>query len=111
MEYIQVLNISAAIINVVAFAIAGFQMLRKKQDSFPKIDSCVQTKLPEPGEIWSLARQDPFPAKYFCRIREIKGGWVRYAMGLNPILIAIYEDERKPIQDFIKLYQFHSKPE
>jgi hypothetical protein len=57
---------------------------------------------PKPDELWELFDEgDPFPGKYKpVRIREVKEGWVRYAMGSS-----VFSDERRTIESFTSMYR------
>ena len=59
--------------------------------------------MPSVGETWILksSNDDPFPpkARTLVDILEIREGWVRYDMG------GVFRDERKTIEDFVRIYQ------
>jgi len=62
---------------------------------------------PAPGEEWRLiANGDPFPPKITHKIREVRDGWVRYAVGSG----SLFDDERMPVDRFVRIFCYHSGP-
>lgn len=60
---------------------------------------------PKPGEVWKLNDRDegdpfgPIDSGITCQILDVRAGWVRYWSS------ALFPDERRPVDSFMKLYR------
>lgn len=94
-------NITLAIILCfVAGLILGVLAERSRKDD--KIVAATRD-VPEAGELWVIKQfnRGPWPIAEYkpVRVRDVRGGWVRYEMG------AFFPDERKTVEDFTRIYR------
>lgn len=86
---------------------------------FGKKEVKPRPREPKVGEVWKMEDEspgaDPWEAKpsrnVVVVILDVKDGWVRYAMrmesSVHKSVSTTYQDERKPVGDFIQIYKFY----